>query len=150
LPHTLTTAKDVSEHLLDRTGTAMMADDFDAFAECFAVPHEIHTFEGHHLLETRADLREVFDRVRAYYLRENVSDMVRHCVSAEFRNEKTVAAVHESRLVSGDRLVQDPYSVLSIICFVEGTWQITRSDYAIDNPKALVQALAKECTRKCS
>jgi hypothetical protein len=125
------TARDISEYLLDRTGRAMMVGHFDNFKPHFALPHHICTYTGQLFLKTEDDLQRTFNAMLAYLRKYNVSDMVRHCVEAEFQDPDTVAATHETRLVSGNIITQSPYAVFSILKFNGTDWQISSSSYAI-------------------
>lgn len=132
MPSDFESASDVSEHLLARTGEAMMQDDFDAFAQCFILPYEIETVEGSKTIKTRSGLRLTFQAVRAHLVKHRVTMMARHCVSASFRNANEVAATHETRLISRDILVQEPYPAFSLLKRKDGQdWQIAYTSYVI-------------------
>ena len=136
------TAKEVSEHLLEVTGTAFMSGDFELFLSCFHLPYELETFEGHRTIKDVNDLKEVYLAVRAHYARNGVSQMYRHCVEARFRDSDTVIATHETRLLSGNVITQAPFAVYSELRFTGGKWVIVSSSYAIgdrdDHNKALL------------
>ncbi|WP_299045810.1 hypothetical protein [uncultured Tateyamaria sp.] len=139
---TLLTAQDVSEHLLARTGDAMLSGDFDRFAGFFLLPYEVETLDGKRLIETRSDLRVTFDSVHAHLVKQQVTLMARHCVSASFRGPDEVAATHETRLISRDILVQQPYPAFSILRKQpDGNWRITHTSYVIVDSTDLNAAL---------
>lgn len=135
-----TSARDVSEYLLARTGQAYATGDFDLFAACFVLPQWMETFEGRRLIATTEDLRQLFDGVRAHFDRLGVTDLVRHCIAAEFRDPDTVEATHESRLLAGNRLVQQPYPCFSVLKRTDAGWQVAGGQYAI--PDALAHSAA--------
>ena len=138
----LRTAQDVSEHLLARTGEAMLAGDFDSFAKCFSLPYEIETLDGKRSIETRASLRLTFDSVHAHLVKQQVTIMARHCVSACFRGPNEVAATHETRLISRDILVQEPFPAFSILRKqADDAWRITHTSYVILDSTNLNAAL---------
>ena len=140
-PAAFTSARDVSEYLLARTGQAYATGDFDLFASCFALPQWMETFEGRRLVATTDDLRQLFDAVRAHFCRLGVTDLVRHCVVAEFRDPDTIEATHESRLLAGTRLVQPPYPCFSVLKRTEAGWQVAGGQYAIQDALAHSAAL---------
>ena len=88
------TAKDVSERLLERTGTALMTGNFEKFADCFLLPQEMETFDGRRKVQTRDDLLEVFRGVTTHLRRKNVTEFVRHCIEARFRDDDTIAGTN--------------------------------------------------------
>lgn len=139
-PH-FETAREVHDFLLDRTGSALMSGDFDMFASCFALPQEIHTFDGSRLIKAPEDLRKIFNDVRAHFKSHNVTELVRTIMDAEFRDPDTVATTHVSRPLNGSLITQDPYPVFSILKRVNGVWKVAHSEYAIRNEHALTKAL---------
>lgn len=126
-------ASDISDWLLDRTGRAMMAGDFHTFADCFAIPHYIGTFEGQQVLHTLADLRVLFEKVRSHYLSQGVTELVRNCIEADWERPGRIKATNVSRLIRDAELVQRPYPILSELGFLDGTWKVLRSEYAISD-----------------
>jgi len=134
-------ARQISEDLLERSGASLVQGDFETFADCFLLPQDMETFEGRRSIETRDQMREIFEAVRQFHQRSGVTELVRHCVEAEFRTEDIVEATHESRLVAGERLIQRPYPVFSVLKRVDGVWRVASSQYAIVDAPGLNQAL---------
>ena len=134
--------KDVSNDLLERTGAAMLEGDFETFADCFELPQEMDTFHGRNLVQTREELRAVFDAVLQYYRSMGVTEMARHCVEAEFVGPDTVQATHQSRLLAGTELVLTPYPALSVLKRKDGVWRVASCQYAISDAPDLNDALA--------
>jgi hypothetical protein len=127
------TAREVCEYMLMRTGRAMKAGDFDAFRSCFTLPQVIETFEGSRIINDTAQLKTVFDAVRTHYIKNGVTEIVRHCVEAEFVGVDRVLATHETRLVSGNVITQKPFPVMSVLKFDGTDWYIASSSYAIED-----------------
>jgi len=141
-------AKKIAEALLEITGTAMLAGDFDTFAACFQLPHFISTADNKTVLETPEDLRETFLRVREDYLRKQVTDMVRHCDVAAFRDPDTIAVAHTTHLLSGNYRVTAPYPCYSIMEHRDGVWRVSSSQYAVDTSTSVGHALHVHAERK--
>ncbi|ABG31051.1 hypothetical protein [Roseobacter denitrificans] len=135
------TAREVSEFLLERTGTALLEDKFDTFLSCIILPQQVETFAGQRLLTSPQEVHQVFRAVRAYHQKNGVTDIVRHCVEAAFKDPHTVAATHETRLLSGDIMTQDPYPGFSVLRFDGDTWRIASMSYAIEDRDDLNAAL---------
>ena len=125
-------AREVSEHLLERTGHALLSHDIDSLIACFCIPTEIQTFEGRRLIKTTDELRKVFLAVTKHYATTGVTDMVRHCVEASFTDPHTVVAMHETRLITGNIITRNPFPALSVLKFNGQLWQIASSSYAIE------------------
>ncbi|WP_298844831.1 hypothetical protein [uncultured Roseobacter sp.] len=118
-----------------------MSDDFELLRSCFQLPYELETFEGRRIIRDTADLKDVYSAVRAHYARNGVSQMYRHCVEARFRDQTTVVATHETRLVSGNVITQAPFAVYSELRFTGEKWVIVSSSYAIGDRDDHNQAL---------
>lgn len=142
------TAHEVSEHLLERSGTAMLSGDFDTFASCFELPQEMDTFHGRNLVETRDELRTIYDSVRQLYRSHGVTDMARHCVEAVFVNADTVRATHQARLLSGTELVLGPFWAMSVLRRDGDVWRVASCQYAINDAPDLNDALAGTYSEK--
>jgi hypothetical protein len=125
-------AVDIAEDLLFRTGKSLQSGDFEDFFTCFDIPQVMETLEGEILLRSKADVQSVFESVRSYYIDNNISDLVRTVVSAEFIDEETVGTTHVSRLMQpGGVLFRKPYAGYSIIKHLDGKWKIVTNTYAI-------------------
>ncbi|MEO1550107.1 MAG: hypothetical protein AAFR93_06700 [Pseudomonadota bacterium] len=135
------TAREVSEHLLHRTGEAMLSGDFEAFMACFQLPLEIETFTGRRVVETADDLRQTSLAVHAYYQTKGVTELFRVCIDASFRDPDTVVATHIARPLKGDVPVQEAYPVLSILTRTDHGWKIAQSQYAVEGEPLLAKAL---------
>ena len=135
-------AKDISEDLLKRSGDALFNGDFAGFADCFALPQEMETFDGRRLIASESDLRAVFDGVRGYFRSIGVTLLERRCVAARFASDTRVEATHISRLISGATITQTPYPVFSVIERGEHGWRVTHGKYAIADAPAHTRALS--------
>jgi hypothetical protein len=135
-------AKDVSQMMLEVTGKAILAGDFGAFAPHFHLPHFIATSEHKATLETLADLRHVFDKVRHDYLRKRITNLVRICEVAEYRTDSRIEATHITHMMAGDQRVTDPFPAFSVLEFIDGRWQVSSSQYAVDNNTSVGHALS--------
>ncbi len=130
------TALEVSNYLLEKTGAAMEAADFEAFIPLFKLPQEMETFDGRRMISDPEEIRAIFHAVRAHYDKIGVTEIVRNCVKAEFMAHDTVAATHETHLLRGHQLIQEPYPCFSVLRLIDGYWQVAYSQYAIaDSPE---------------
>lgn len=131
------TAQDISIDLLERTGAGLMSGDVSGFLSCFHVPCFVETFDGKRLLNSKLDIEDVYNSVRDYYRAHNVTDLIRECISAEFKTHETIYNTHITRLMRDDEvLFRRPFPVFSILRLLDDGWKITYSQYAIeDAPK---------------
>ena len=137
------TAKEISEMLLELTGDALLSGNFETLAACFHLPHTIETPDHKRVLHSRRDLQTVFDSVTDDYRRKRITKLVRICEVAEFKSETRVEATHITHMMSGDQRVGDPFPNFSVLEFIDGRWQVTASQYAVDNQTTVGRAIAK-------
>ena len=143
-------ARAISQDLLDRSGQAYLTGDFDAFADCFAFPHRITTFDGTTIVPDRDALHDIFVAVRDHFAANRLTDIVRPCIDASFADADTVKATHESRYLSGYRLIQRPAVCLSTIRWLDGVWRVADGQYAIQDADCHVRALMRPRQRATS
>lgn len=136
------TAKEISQELLEATADAMLANDLDAFLKHFRLPHTIETGDSKKTLHTREEFRVVFDSVVEDYKLRRIDKLVRICDVAEFLSDIQIQATHTSHLMSGNLRVVDPFPCYSILDFVDGRWQVTSSQYAVDKHTSVGRAIA--------
>ncbi|MEM6387321.1 MAG: hypothetical protein AAF718_13915 [Pseudomonadota bacterium] len=135
-------ALEVSNGLLEQSGAAMEAGDFDAFLSCFSLPFVIETFAGKQLHRNRLEMKAVFDAVRDYRKAHAIVETVRENVNAEYVDEKTIAATHVSRMLQeGHILFGRPYAAYSVVKWEDKAWRIQYCQYALEDNAQLNAAL---------
>ena len=134
-------AKDVSQMLLEKTGKALLSGDFETFAQCFALPHTIDTPDRKTTLKTKSALSLMFFRVVADYRHRNITNIIRFCEVAEYKDLTTIEATHISYMMSGSQRVIEPFPGFSVIKYIDGRWQRTDTQYAVDNETTVGRAL---------
>lgn len=143
------TAEDIADDLLFRTGRAFDFDDPVDVSDCFILPQYVETQLGSRLIESEEEVRNSFASVRKYYLDNDVADVVRTVVSAEFLDPDTIGSTHVSRLLRpGGVLFRAPFPTYSIIRRTKKGWKIASCSYAIldapDHNRALYPDLTKD------
>ena len=127
--------------LLELTGKALLSNDFSLFSHCFHLPHTFETADEKRVVKTKADLQEVFDYLVSDYLRKRITDLVRICEVADYRNDHRIEATHITHLMSGNQRVTDPFPAFSVLEFIDGRWQVSSSQYAVDKETTVGRAL---------
>ena len=141
-------AEDIAEELLHRTGRVYASKDASLAAGCFLLPQTIETSAGKCLLETEDNVRQVFENVMDYYAKNDVTEIVRTVVKAEFLDDNTVGATHVSRLMLSDgSCFRKPYPTYSILRKTQGGWKLSSSAYAILDSDAHNDALRIQPSR---
>ena len=128
-------AREIAEGFLRRTGDALLSGHFEAFAECFAVPHVVEAPTGVVELETESDLREKFMAMHVHLRDSGVTMLDRQYVSHNWLTPTSFKFTHKSRIVSGASLIQKPFFTQSVVKRIDGVWLLIRSSYLVtDNP----------------
>ncbi|MEM6305831.1 MAG: hypothetical protein AAF744_14020 [Pseudomonadota bacterium] len=137
------TAEDVSQMLLDLTGEALLSNRFETFAACFHLPHMIETADQKRVLRTRRELQAVFDSVTDDYRRKRITALVRVCDVAEFKSDTCVHATHTTHMMAGQQRIGEPFPNFTVIEHIDGRWQCTSTQYAVDNKTTVGLAMSK-------
>ncbi|MBY6117486.1 hypothetical protein KUW09_25050 [Mameliella alba] len=130
-------ATQIHLELLDRTGNALMNGDFDGFLSCFLLPLTLSTQGGPTRISDENDFLPIFEGNWRRIQHLNVTEYSRACVSACFIDDKTIYAVHETRLLSGHALVRPAVPAFSILKKVESVWKVWDQEYAIGSIEEL-------------
>ncbi|MEP5760583.1 MAG: hypothetical protein ABJ327_14975 [Litoreibacter sp.] len=130
-------SKEVAQYLLEQTGNAIMAGDFDTYLKSIYLPHVMETFHGRQVIETSEDARRVFEAMCTYLKSRGITQMVRHCSEACYQDNGTIASTHETRLLTENNiLAQMPYLGLATLFCENGRWKVGSMQYAIeDSPR---------------
>lgn len=134
-------ARQIAEEFLHRTSTHLFANNFDAYADLFELPHTIETFNGVREISTKEDLRAIFDNMRAHFEKLGVTDYVRRCIVAEFLAPDLISTSHETRVMRGTELLYTPYPVHGQLKKIDGEWKIMGGSYAIRGADEIERAL---------
>lgn len=147
--HPDSTAEEIADDLLYRTGQGLKRNDFQMMRRCFDIPNMIETTQGKRMIKTEQEFFKTFEDMRNYYKANCVVDVARIIISSEFLDSQTIGSTHASRLILQDgTLFLKPYPVYSIIKFLHGNWKIVSSIYAIlDSPQLNVILHADKAQR---
>lgn len=126
-------ARDITTEFLDRSGLAFVNGDFEAFRECIALPYELETFQGKRTVDSEDELKSVFDAILMHHRKTGVTQMARNVLEAVHRDENTILATFETRLLNGTILTQAPYPVFAIIIHDGESWKTNCMTFAIED-----------------
>jgi hypothetical protein len=83
----------------------------------------------------------MFFKMVADYRDRNITDIIRFCEVAEYKDLTTIDATHISHVMSGRQRVIEPFPGFSVIKYIDGRWQLTDTQYAVDNETTVGRAL---------
>lgn len=137
------TARQIYQDLLDRIARAYETDDFEDYARMIRIPHHISSYGPPVQLDTKADLRALFDNVRTHFANLEVTDYVRTCLSARFVKDDEIIGMHETRILIKTRTLEEPYPVQSRLRFHDDAWWVCESDNALEPERGFGRVLKK-------
>ena len=128
---TLESAREIMERYLADITQGVLTQDYDLFRPWFTFPYDVHCFEGSARCETDADLRAMFERACAYYIRSGVTDLIRVIRELSFPAPDRLHCLYETREICGrDTLAGEPFFCLTELVQDEGgRWQVRRGEY---------------------
>ena len=135
-------ASDVSQALLDVTGNALLAGDFDAFASVFHTPQHMTTMAGPIYMETTEDMQRAFDEMHKYLTSIGATDLVRKCIAAAYETPTHIDATHTSEVLRNGKRLSEPSTGFSILQKIDGNWKVTGSQYAHEANDGQAMAIA--------
>jgi hypothetical protein len=140
MPHA---AQAILEQCLADITEGLLTQTYDLFRPWFGFPYDIHCFEGHARFETDADLRAMFDRACAHYVREGVTDLIRVIREVSHPGPGRMHCLYETREITGrDTLAGDSFFCLAELKQTpEGRWCIRRGEYDLYPTDAKHQVL---------
>ena len=121
---------EISDYVLELTRRGYVERDFDLFSSRFVLPHPIGTFQGERLLETRDDIRAVFDAMCAEHDALGAIDLKRKTISARFLGDGRVQHTIETRLVLHGYSLSDEVIAHGTLRLMDHRWMIETSSYA--------------------
>jgi hypothetical protein len=138
------TPKDIVDDILTRTSEALLRGDFQRFMGDMALPQRFVTPDKDMNIDSFEDAEGVFRAVQTFLFTNNVAQIVRNCIAAEFRDENTISATHETRFINEDMLlVQAPYPTFSILRQIESRWMIVEMQSGMVETSELARALRR-------
>ena len=136
MAHTSKDAEAISDAVVRRISDALLKNDFPLFETCVFLPYTVETFAGETVISNQEEMRAQFHAISDFYRETGVTDIVRSCVEAKFRDEITIVATHETRRLRGNELVRKPFPSMSILECRDGEWRTAKVQMAITDSEA--------------
>ncbi len=116
---------EIARTLLSVTERSYWDRDFETFASCFGMPHVIGSLEGDTTVETRAELRAIFDTMGAHYNALGALAMRREANEAVLVDENNLRVMFVSQQVLPGQVLTNKIYFYSEVERVDGDWKIT-------------------------
>ncbi|MGB3245008.1 MAG: hypothetical protein WBB25_10765 [Sulfitobacter sp.] len=143
-------AKAIYQDLLDRITTSYWDNDFDGLTKMIRVPHKVSSFGPVVPINTRSDLRGLFDNIRGYLLKNAITQYHRACLAAQFNSADEIEGMHETRLLVGAQLFEDPYPVKSVLRRIDDVWWVCESDNALEPDRGFGRVFHQHVARSAA
>ena len=127
--------------IIENTGIAIVSGDYEAFARHFVLPFQLETLDELRICKEESEFRSIFDAVHNRLTKQRVTLMARNCIAAEFRGPNTIIATHETRLISHNQLIEDPFPVMSIFeRQPDAEWRSNAASYCVQDGSLYLSA----------
>lgn len=127
-------AKAIYQEHLEVLSSALIANEFDRFAEHIQLPHRITTETETFDIVDATELRLTFDGFVRRYTDRGLTALVRVVTSARFITENEIVGTHRSHQLQGDRRVVQPYpNRVRLQRTADGKWRETHCANAVLN-----------------
>ena len=142
--HCESSAKQTAQNALDGTDRAIQDGDFTAFSSFFDLPLVTEINGKTEVISTIQGLETVFDRFQKHLKLNRVTMIHRRIILAEFVRSDLAHTTHETHLVAGHLLINEPYPVYSELQLAEGRWHIISSKTAFPDTSRLGSNLLED------
>lgn len=128
--------KEIYQRRIDSLSNAIIRCDTDHFVSGIALPHTVQTSDAKLDYETEDQLKQGFERYAEALRKRGVTRMERPCESAAFLEDGLIEGFNSVRLLSGNKLVVEPYLVrMRMVRGDDDHWRVTQSSSAMTSEK---------------
>ena len=142
-------AQRLYQEMLDRMGAAYESGDFEDYCEVIEAPFTLATFDHTITMQTRSDLRVMFDAFRKRLEQVGVTQFVRTCLAAQFHGPDRIEGTHVSSCLRDGTYIEDPFPVTSIMNRRGATWRAASSQNALPDPSLFTQVMVEAGQKIC-
>lgn len=135
------TATEIAQHSLDVTGEALLARDFERFAQFYDVPYTIATESGIARRDTFDELAAGFYSAADHYHAEAVTRLERHVEAAVFDGADRLRFSHLTQLYRDDTPLRDAYPNVSDMRRINDRWVTVATEHLVSDPDRFSTAL---------
>jgi hypothetical protein len=122
---------DIYQNELNRVSQAILAGDFDSYADRIDLPYLIHTLNARLLVATRDDLRSTFQALHEALREQGVTHYERVARGADFVHRDRIEGWHQTHLISRGARVNYPHVSRHAIVRRGDAWLFSEAHYQI-------------------
>lgn len=121
----------IYQQALNLVSDAVLAGDFDIYADQIDLPYLIHTETARHLVTTREDLRPTFVALHQALMAEGVTHYERVAREADYVQRDRIEGWHHTHLISNGERVNYPHVSRHAIVRRGDRWLFSEAHYPI-------------------
>jgi hypothetical protein len=121
----------IYQQALNLVSDAVLAGDFDTYADQIDLPYLIHTETARHLVTTREDLRPTFLALHQALMSEGVTHYERVAREADYVQRDRIEGWHHTHLISNGERVNYPHVSRHAIVRRGDRWLFSEAHYPI-------------------
>ncbi|WP_149589243.1 hypothetical protein [Tabrizicola flagellatus] len=125
------TALTIYQDALNLVSAAVLAGDFDAYADRIDLPYLIHTSNARLLVESREALRPTFDALHDVLKSEGVTHYERVAREADFVGQDRIEGWHHTHLIASGQSIKYPHVSRHAIVRRGRDWLFSEAHYQI-------------------
>lgn len=122
---------EIYQTALNIVSDAVLAGQFDRYAEMIDLPYLVHTDTSRLLVARREDLRPTFDAVHGSLLDHGVTHYERVAREAEYVDRGRIDGWHHTHLIANGERLKHPHASRHILVLRDGVWRFSEAHYAI-------------------
>lgn len=125
------TALRLYQDALNVVSQAILAGDFDAYADRIDLPYLVHTQTARHLIQRRDDLRQTFQALHDSLAARDVTHYERVARAADYVDRDRIEGMHHTHLISHGERVNCPHVSRHTLVRRGDLWQFSEAHYDI-------------------
>jgi hypothetical protein len=122
---------DIYQRALNVVSQAVLAGDFDRYADQIDLPYLVHTETARHLVATRGDLVPTFRALHETLREQGVTHYERVVRAADYVDRDRIEGWHHTHLISHGERVSCPLVSRHTIVRRGGAWLFSEAHYQI-------------------
>lgn len=129
----LTEASTAYQSLIDAMSDANFRQDFDAWIDLFAMPHQIHYNAVDHVVTAPDDLVPFFDALCASMTDLGVDQFIRRTTFAAFITDDRLLGYHDTTMIKDGAICFGPVKSRMIFVHTDAGWKCSSVTNALSN-----------------
>lgn len=128
-------AADSFQAYLDEVSRAVLADDWETYRQCIALPCHIVSHDESKVVATEDDLKAGFDQFRDTLRFHKVTDYIRLVETATLLDRELISGSYISHLLAGGQRIMPPFRSQMTLRLIGNRWRAASVTNALANSR---------------